>query len=338
MEVSFSRIGRVAAVAVAVIAFSSSSAAAEEWRIATLAPDGSAWMKILSRGAAEIASATDRRVTYKYYTGGVQGDEKDTVHKVQIGQLDGASLTSVGLSLIDQSIRVLELPRMFESAEELDYVRAKMWPTFRKRFARKGYHLGEPGDVGFVYFYSNKAIKSLGDLRSVKMWRWTEDELGKEMFKELGLSGVPLGVPAVLSALTTGRIDACYASPLAMVALQWYTKVRFSTSIPFSYSIGSTVVNLKKWNAVSDTDRKMIRKIQRVAAKKLRKTVRRDNRKAKKTIARSIQEVPVPDDLLRSLDTAARAVWKAKVGAMYSQDDLDLVLKYRAEYRARQNK
>src|SRR5438045_2221210 len=124
------------------------TAKADEWRVATLAPDGSAWMKILGKGAEDVKAASSGRGAPKYYPGGVQGDEKDVVAKMGVGQLDGGALTSTGLGLVEESIRVLELPRMFDSVEELDYVRDKMWSTFQDRFAKKGYVLADPGDVG----------------------------------------------------------------------------------------------------------------------------------------------------------------------------------------------
>jgi TRAP-type transport system periplasmic protein len=310
----------------------------QEWRIATLAPDGSSWVKVLSRGAQEIEQATDGRIKIRYFTGGVQGDEKDAVRKMEIGQLDGAALTSVGLSLIDESIRVLELPRLFESEAELDYVRDKMWPTFRRRFAQKGYHLGDPGDVGFIYLYSNTPINSEADLKTIRMWRWTEDQIVRALFQKLGVSGVPLGVPDVLPALNTGRINACYSSPYAMVALQWYTQVRYSTSVPMSYAIGASVVKKDKWDAVSKADVDKIQRIMRVQGRQLRQTIRRDNRRARTTIGRTIKEVATPQALVDRIDTAAQQVWREQAGKIYPKADLDLVLKHRDEFRAKQKK
>ena len=45
-----------------------------ELRVATLAPPGSSWMKILDEGATEMGEKTESRVTVKYYAGGVMGD------------------------------------------------------------------------------------------------------------------------------------------------------------------------------------------------------------------------------------------------------------------------
>jgi hypothetical protein len=76
----------------------------QQLRIATLAPSGSPWTEFLERAAAEITSETDGRITFKYFTGGQQGDERDFIRKINLGQLDGAAVTSAGLAMIDPSI------------------------------------------------------------------------------------------------------------------------------------------------------------------------------------------------------------------------------------------
>jgi TRAP-type C4-dicarboxylate transport system substrate-binding protein len=324
------------AIGAALALGGASSARAEEFRIATLAPDGSAWMKILSKGADEVKSATTGRVTFKYYPGGVQGDEKEAISKMQLGQLDGAAVTATGLSQIDESVRVLELPRLFATVEELDYVRDRMWPTFQERFAKKGFMLGEPGDVGFIHFYSNVEVKALADLRKAKVWLWAEDKIVRALFKKLKVEGVPMGVPDVMTALNTGRIDACYASPLAAVALQWYTKIKYSTSAPLSYGISSTVLKLDKWNKLPAEDRKLVEKVLKIQGGKLRTTVRKDNLRALKSMTRGgVKVVDTPATMIAELEKASAEVWKEQVGKIYSQDDLDKVMKYRAEFRAK---
>ncbi len=218
-------------LAALLVAATAGAAAADtlEVRMATLAPDGSSWMKILNKGSAEVNAKTENRVMIKYYAGGVQGDERDVVRKINLGQLDGAALTSVGLSMVEESIRVLELPRLFNSVEELDYVADKVWPYYQKKFEAKGFTLQDRGEVGWVYFMSKSDPQSVDALKSSKMWLWGDDSIMKATFKKLGLSGVPLGVPEVEPALSTGRIDGCYGSPLAAVALRWSTKIRYIT-------------------------------------------------------------------------------------------------------------
>jgi TRAP-type C4-dicarboxylate transport system substrate-binding protein len=323
------------AAAMAAALGGAGAARADEWRLATLAPEGSAWMKILSRGAQEASKATGGRVAVKYYAGGVQGDEKDVVAKMQLGQLDGGAMTTIGLSMIDESIRVIELPMMFKSVEEMDYVRDKMWSTFQARFAKKGYYLGEPGDVGFLYFYSNEPVKSIADLGKAKVWLWGEDKIVKAMYRRMSVNGVPMGVPDVLPALNTGRINATYASPLAAVALQWYTKVKYATSMPMAYGIGATLIRKEAWEKLSPEDRATSEKIFKIQAQKLRKAVRKDNERAFKAITRAgVKVIETPAAMVSEFDKKSQEVWQELVGKLYSKEDLDLVLKYRAEFRS----
>ncbi len=329
-------LGAVTALTLAALA-GGATADPLEIRMATLAPDGSSWMKILGKGSSEIELKTEKRIRVKYYAGGVQGDERDVVRKINLGQLDGAALTSVGLSMIDESIRVLELPRMFATVEEIDYVADKMWPYFQKKFEAKGFQLQDRGEVGWVYFLSKNEIKSVADLKSQKVWLWGDDSIVRATYKKLGVSGVPLGVPEVEPALTTGRINAAYGSPLAAVALQWNTKVKYMTSLPMSFAIGGTVVKLDALKKMTAADQALYVKIAKGMSKVLRKQIRKDNESASKQMERKGVKISAPsEDLIAGFDKAAVEVWKELTGKMYSKAELEMVLKHRDEFRAKQ--
>jgi TRAP-type transport system periplasmic protein len=309
--------------------------AGSERRVATLAPDGSAWVKILRASARKVTEETDGRIRIKFYPGGVQGDEKDVVRKMRAKQLDGAALTTVGLSMIYPGVRVLQLPFLFDSVEEVDYVRAKMWPYLQAKFEEQGFRLLFPGDVGWTYLYTNRKIESMDDLRKVTFWAWSDDPIVKRLFKKLAIPSVPLGVPEVLGALKTNRIDGCYGSPLAAVALQWYTEVQYASADPVGYTVGAMVVRRDVWDANSTADRNMEAKINHLTARKLVKQVRRDNERARDAMKRSnVQIMTTPPALRARLRAAAEQVWKELEGEVYSSEEFQMVMKYRAEFRA----
>jgi TRAP-type C4-dicarboxylate transport system substrate-binding protein len=331
------RLTKLVTAAALVVGFSfGHPARADEVRIATLAPAGSPWMEVLDKAQVEIKDKTGGRVVLKYYPGGQQGDERDAIQKIKLGQLDGAAVTAVGMSMIDESIRVLELPMMFQSAEELDYVADKMWPYFQKKFEGKGYKLMDRGEVGWVYFLSKTEVKSLADLKGLKLWQWGDDRLVGAVFKKLGVNGVPLGVPEVDAGLTSGRINACYGSPVAAVALQWYTKIKFMTSMPMSFAIGATVVKLDALKKLSADDQKVLEDVGKANAKKLRKVIRKANDDAKGTMTRKgITVVQTPVAMVDEFTKQSQDVWKDLTGKIYSDDELKMVIKYRDEYRAK---
>jgi TRAP-type C4-dicarboxylate transport system substrate-binding protein len=326
--------------AVSLLAMTSPALAqGTELRIASLAPSGSPWMTVLDKAASETKTKTAGRVTLKYFEGGQQGDERDFVRKIKLGQLDGAAVTAVGLSMIDESIRVLELPMMFQSAEELDYVADKLWPYFQKKFEKKGFRLNDRGEVGWVYFLSKAKVEKIADLRGQKLWLWGDDQLVSAVFKKIGLNGVPLGVPEVDAGLTSGKIDACYGSPVAAVALQWYSKVKYMTSMPMSFAIGATVVAIDAYKKLSPEDAKLVEDIGRASAKKLRKTIRKANEDAKGTMARKgVTIVQTPVAMVDEFTKQANEIWNELAGKIYSKEELKMVLDARDEYRAKHKK
>ncbi len=310
-----------------------------ELRIATLAPTGSTWSKKLAKASDAIKEKTAERVSLKWYEGGSQGDEKDFVRKIGLGQLDGAAITSVGLSMIDESIRVMELPGMFDSIEEMDAVADRMWPKFVASFKAKGYVLADRGDVGWFYILSKDKIENTADLAKTKMWLWGDDKIVSAMYGKLGVNGVPLGVPEVDAALTAGRITGCYGSPLAAVALQWNTKVKYRTDLAMFYGVGAIVISKKAFDALSAEDQKALLAGLKKSGSEIRKAVRQDNIDADKGMQRSgVKVVAVSAAMKADFQKAAEQVWKDLVGKVYTQQQLDDVLKARDEYRAKHKK
>jgi TRAP-type C4-dicarboxylate transport system substrate-binding protein len=117
--------------------------AAKKTRIkfSTLAPEGSSWMKVMRSLEKELKSATGGEVAFKFYPGGVSGDEIDVIRKMRIGQVHAAGFTGVGLGEILPEVRVLDLPFLFRSDKEIGHIYEKMNDYFTARFEEKGYVL-----------------------------------------------------------------------------------------------------------------------------------------------------------------------------------------------------
>src|SRR6516164_7237253 len=107
-------------------------------KVATLAPEGTPWMKLFRQLQERVEQRTERRITFKFYSGGVQGDERDVIRKMRAGQLSGAAITGIGLAMIDPEVRALEGARTYP---ELDHARERLDPLLRKKFDEKGYLL-----------------------------------------------------------------------------------------------------------------------------------------------------------------------------------------------------
>jgi TRAP-type C4-dicarboxylate transport system substrate-binding protein len=301
-------------------------------KLATLAPEGSSWMRLFHEWARAVEGRTDGRIKVKFYAGGVQGDERDVLRKMRLGQIQGAAITAIGLAAIDPEVRALEIARTYE---ELDGLRAALGETLRKRLEEKGYILGSWGDVGPVHIFSNRPIRTMEDLRQTKLWMWADDPITKSLFETLGLHGVPLGVPDVLPSLSTGAIDAFFGSPLSTLALQWGTHAKYVTSMVMGQATGATVLSKKVWDAIAPEDQKIMREEAEKLQGRVLEQVRADNKKALETMRKlGLEVVPTPAALQKELARNGEAVARA-AGKNFSPEFQAQVQKLVDDYRAK---
>jgi len=198
-------------------------------RIASLAPAGSSWMKVLNAWKTTLETETEGRLKLRFYPGGSQGDERDFVRKMRVGQLDGGVVTMSGMSLLVRPMVILVLPDFLDTYEELDRVRLKMAKEFEKMFEDEGFLMVAWGDAGKTRLFSKKKIERPSDIKSMRPWMWKDDLIFIEFYDVIGASAVRLGVPEVYPGLQTNMIDVVTSSALTAVALQWYTRVKYMT-------------------------------------------------------------------------------------------------------------
>ncbi len=212
-------------------------------KFATLAPQGSTWMNIISDWAKQVEKESQGRLRFKLYPGGVSGDEPDVLRKIRFGQLQGAAFTGHGIGHIYSAARIFEIPYMFRDAQEIDAVRAQFMPEIEAGFRKNDYELLGWMEVGFLRFFSKQPISTLDDLKKKRIWLWQGDPVGIAFFNASGISPVPLPLTDVYTSLSTGLIDTTIAPPLGAIAFQWFTKTPYMSEVPLSNGIGGLLVS-----------------------------------------------------------------------------------------------
>jgi TRAP-type C4-dicarboxylate transport system substrate-binding protein len=263
-------------------------------KMATLAPEGSSWMKTFSLLNSEVMKKTDNRVRFRIYPGGVLGDEMDLLRKMKIGQIQGAALTSGSLSNLFQEIEVLQVPFLFQTYEEVDTVLKKMGPFFRKGFEENGYVLLGWSEAGFVYLMSTVPISSVVDLQKAKVWIWEESLMSKAIFDEARVKAIPLSVPDVLVGLQTGIVDVVYAPPTGAISLQWFTKVKYLTDVPLVYLAGGIVLKKDVFRLILKPDQDLMMESFQNHLDQLKNVTRNENQEAIKVMTKQGVKVITP--------------------------------------------
>jgi TRAP-type C4-dicarboxylate transport system substrate-binding protein len=305
-------------------------------KFATLAPEGSTWMKILHDLDNELKSKTDGNVAFKFYPGGVAGDEIDVIRKMRIGQMHAAGFTGVGIGEILPEARVLDLPFLFDSDREVEYIYKKLHDRFVARFREKGYVLLGWVPVGWIHFFSQREIRALDDLNSTKAWMWEGDPLVREAYRTVRVAPYPLSVTDVLMSLQTGLVETVYASPLAAVALQWFTKVRHMSQVRMSHGTGGVLMSRDKFDALPDAYKTELTESSKKHLERLLEGIKRDNEKAVETMRKNgVALSPMPEkEELEKFHQAGETVRKNLAGSLYPRELLNTVLSHLEEMRA----
>ena len=308
-------------------------------KLSTLAPEGSTWMNLMHEMDDEIAKATEGRVTFRFYPGGISGDEKDMLRKAKIGQIHAMGLTGNGLGNVVSEVRVLEIPFLFKSYDEVDYVIKQFSDYFRGKFREKGFEILGWADVGFVYLFSNKPVRGIGDMEGIKMWSWEGDPLAMKTFKAFNISTIPIAVPDVLTSLQTKLIDTVYISPMACLALQWFTKVSHMTDHPLTHSCGAVLVKKKVVDKLSPEDRKALFEIADKYFQRLEALTRKENFESIEAMEESgiILVAPSEKDI-GEFEAAGVRIADSLVGELFPQELLDRMRRTVADYSAVQKK
>jgi len=249
-------------------------------KFATLAPQGSTWMNIITDWANQVEKESQGRLKFKLYGGGVSGDEPDVLRKIRFGQLQGGAMTGHGIGYIYSPTRVLEIPFLFRSYDEVDHVRAQLMPEIREGFHQNDFELLGWMEVGFIQLFSRTPIYSIDDMKKRRIWLWQGDPLGTAFFAASGLSPVPLPITEVFSSLSTGLIDTTIAPPLGAIALQWFTKTPYMTSMPVMDGIGGLIVSRKFFDGLPKDLQQLLRRTGEEAGARLLVETRRDNEKS----------------------------------------------------------
>ncbi len=289
-------------------------------KIATLAPDGSPWIRTLQAISEDISNKTDKQVRFRIYPGGVLGDEDDMLRKMHIGQIHGAVLTSSSLSSIFREMDVFQIPFLFENHSEVDHIIEKMDAFFEKGFEDRGYIMLGWSEAGFVRLMSTIPVDTLEKLKKAKVWTWPGAPMTKAIFDEAGVSGIPLSVPDVMVGLQTGLVDVVYAPPSGAIALQWFTRISYITDVPLIYLLGGLAIKKAVLDKISPEHQKMLRESFEQHMGQLKLVIRQENEDAMQVMAKHGVKILIPtEDQINEFKTLSNRAMDRLDGKTFSK-------------------
>jgi TRAP-type C4-dicarboxylate transport system substrate-binding protein len=273
----------------------SSLAFAQTLKIATIAPEGSSWMKDMRAGAKVVEQYTEGRVKFKFYGGGVQGNDRQVRRKMRTGQLHGGAFSSGGMNGFQKDADLLSLPLMFNTIDEAKYVRAFVEPELRQKLEDAGYvNFGLAG-AGFAYMMSNTPTRTLEDLKGQKVWTPEGDAVSYAALRALGVAPVTMPITDVMTGLQTDLLESVTVPPVGAVVFQWHTRLSYITEIPVAYVYAAMLIDKRAFSKISPDDQAVVREVMEGIYRKLDQNGIKDNDEAMQALLEGGMEM-MPTD------------------------------------------
>ena len=301
-------------------------------KLATLVPEGSIWDKALREMGDAWRRSSSGSVALRIYPGGVAGSETDVLRKIRIGQLHAGALTAVGLESLDDAFKVLTIPLFFDSYEEFFYVLKGLAPELERRLEAQGFVLLHWGHGGWVHFFSRRPMRTIDDLRSLKIFVTAGQEDMVGWWQENRFQPVALSPTDIMTGLQTGMIDVLPTTPLAALSLQWYRQTPYMHEMGLAPLTGATIISKRAWDSLDSGVKRQLRAAALEVEKKLQEEIpQQDDRAVTEMEARGL-EVAASEDLAK-WQQAAEGFANSMRGGMVPESIYDRAVALRREFR-----
>ena len=304
-------------------------------KVALITPDGSTWTEILREMARDVEKQTAGQIDFKIYAGGVSGDELDVLRKMRANRVHAAGFSGVGLGVVLPEVRILEAPLLFNSYEEVDFVKDALFDKFSADFEKKGFVLLGFAEAGFVYFFSAQPLDQPDAIRKVKMWTWKGDPVAETFLETFGITTYPLHLADVNTGLETGMIDSFYSPPLAAIAFQWHTRVKYLLDYPMVNSTGALLLNKRIFDRLTPEQQQILKTTARKYARRLVDMTRKENAEAMGALmSAGIKPITPSAAEIEEFKANAKKTYRKNIPDIYSQALFDRVQGILTTYRS----
>jgi len=278
-------------------------------KLATLAPEGTEWHGMLLDMGQEWKKASKKSVQLRVYPGGVIGDERDMVRKMRIGQIHAAAITTEGLSEIVPDFSAYFVPLAFQSSEDIIAVTDVLLPSLERKLEDNGFKLLHLGELGWVYWFTSKPIKTPKDLKAMKIFTWAGDFKWERLWEKAGYNPVPLASIDILSGLQTGLINSFSTMPLYALSQQSFGIANHMLDLKWGVLMAGIVVDKRVWKRIPKKYHKDLIRI----TKSIQNRQKNLNITAEKESIKAMQEYGLK---VHSIGEPELGMWKQEVEKM----------------------
>lgn len=234
---------------------------------------------ILGKGSLYIADLvkerTNGRIVIDTFLGGQLGTEEENVQNLRTGavgitRINVANLQTRGIKVPEYTL--FGLPYLLRSKEHAEsYFYSEKGEALIGRIAEAtdgeiygltGYIISTPR-----HFFAKKEVHSMADMAHMKV-RCETTPMKIDMMTAFGMSGTPLGLNDMYSALQTGMIEGAEHNLTSIKSYAFYEQCPYILLTHNNYNANIYLISGKVVDSLSKEDLKIINECVRIACEK----------------------------------------------------------------------
>ncbi|MBS1207726.1 MAG: hypothetical protein H6R19_124, partial [Proteobacteria bacterium] len=255
-----------------------------ELRVADIHGEDHPAVRALHRMSELIESRSDGRMRLKIMSRGTFGAEKEALEQLRAGGLD---MTRVMVSQLNKDCPatvVPTLPFLFRSIEHMQ----------RAMDGRPGQQILEScaagGFIGLAFYdsgarsiYANKPIRSLADVRGLKL-RVPQSDLWIAVANAMGAHATPMSLDEIISGVRMGLVDAAENNLPSYEGFKHFEIFKHFSFTEHSMAPDIVVFSKKRWDMLQPGDQQIVADAARESVGVMRSLWKEREDSARKTV------------------------------------------------------
>jgi len=229
----------------------------------------------------EVEKNSNGAIKVEVFPNSQLGNERDLIEGMQLGTIDCAFVATAPLASFVPEFAILDAPFLYRDSEHAFKVAdGEIGQSLSKKLQEKqGISVMGFMDVGFRNIFSNKPVKTIEDLKGLKI-RTMENKLHIESFRKLGALPTPMAYGEVFTALQQKTIDAAENAIQNVLNQKFYEVTKNVTKTGHFYCMTVICISDKSLNKIPNEMRPVIMEAAKVACKYQRELAAQDNQAA----------------------------------------------------------
>ncbi len=273
----------------------------------------------------ELWKRTNGRMYLDYKPFSMLGGEVEVLNQLQLGVIQGMSVSSVASTNLGPRFGVVNLPFLIDSFDKLDKFASsgQLYDHFLQAMDHNGIIALDITGYGNYGWATTTPVRTIADAKKVK-FRIAEAAVNQLLYTSWGFNPVVMPWPDVPVALKQGVIDGLDHTPTVCNITQKFEVAKYFTQINYAQGLFIWIFN-KAWfeSLPEDLQQTFVEVVHDVAAQIREESKQQEIDEIQKAKDMGVEFITLPDDemaLLRKQGDAVHQKYAEEINALYDGD------------------